>query len=884
MELCVENLTKVLCSRSLPALVVVIIFLVSFSEALTTITSTQGEPIIEKGPSNKTVVIGDTVIFSCLTSGDPQPSVSWQRDGRSLHHNGHATFQILDSGALLLENVGQADEGSYHCIARNDKGVQYSETARLVIDVPPYIKGGRTVYNVTWGSLVELVCSTQGAPPPIIVWFREGKKLPTGKPEFFHSILSFTATESASFTCQAVNKLRSTNQTQTDSKEFTVHVLPKPEPEEEVGTEELVIEEEIDEHTFDVKTREPQGYCSPYVGKVCRKYLNNSGLVYYNFSDTTPGINEEITRDLWEELISSLMEPCRTAAEQLLCAYAFPQCQLVEGFQTGKELCREDCIAVRELFCYNQWAQIEDNKERGIYFQSRGHFRLPQCESLPSQGNSPVPLCSWARLTEMKEDEITTECIFGRGRYYQGTVNITKSGISCQRWDSQEPHKHHRPPLVFPEVLNSENFCRNAGGEEPRPWCYTMDPMVRWQHCDIPKCENATVEEETKTELLDTFEPPEEPVFTPSFILIVCAVSLTGVAVVLAIFLCCRRLHKFQKGYNATPTAEVEIDLDKLPSNMSYHKTDVQLNPKLENLEYPRNDIIYICDIGQGAFGRVFQAKAPGLVKGEEFTMIAVKMLKEEASEDLQTDFEREACLLADFDHPNIVKLLGVCAIGKPMCLLFEFMGKGDLNEFLRSCAPSNYIVRTPNCDMFSDVRLSHLDLVSLAKQIAAGMVYLSDRKFVHRDLATRNCLVSDDMVVKISDFGLSQKIYTSNYYKGNEHDAIPIRWMPIESILFNKFTVESDVWAFGVVLWEVFSFGLQPYYGLTHEEVVKYVQEGNILSCQDNTPSSIYNLMKNCWTRKPSNRPSFKFIYKTLTAIHDDMAKYQDKVLRAHV
>lgn len=129
---------------------------------------------------------------------------------------------------------------------------------------------------------------------------------------------------------------------------------------------------------------------------------------------------------------------------------------------------------------------------------------------------------------------------------------------------------------------------------------------------------------------------------------------------------------------------DLNIDLEKLPNNEAYHKSCQRLNPKLERLEYPRNDIIYIGDLGQGAFGRVFKAKAPGLVPGEEFTNIAVKMLKEEASEDLLVDFEREACLLAEFDHPNIVKLLGVCATGQPMCLLFEYMSKGDLNEFLR--------------------------------------------------------------------------------------------------------------------------------------------------------------------------------------------------------
>ncbi|CAL4093925.1 unnamed protein product, partial [Meganyctiphanes norvegica] len=126
-----------------------------------------------------------------------------------------------------------------------------------------------------------------------------------------------------------------------------------------------------------------------------------------------------------------------------------------------------------------------------------------------------------------------------------------------------------------------------------------------------------------------------------------------------------------------------DIDLSKLPGNSSYHHTAAQLNPKLEKLQYDRNSIIFIRDLGQGAFGRVFQGKAPRLVPGEELTMVAVKVLKEDAGEDMVGDFEREACTLAEFDHPNIVRLLGVCALGRPMCLLFEFMERGDLNEFL---------------------------------------------------------------------------------------------------------------------------------------------------------------------------------------------------------
>jgi receptor tyrosine kinase len=270
------------------------------------------------------------------------------------------------------------------------------------------------------------------------------------------------------------------------------------------------------------------------------------------------------------------------------------------------------------------------------------------------------------------------DCIKGRGRFYQGKVNVTKDGLACQRWDSQKPHSHNSPPDIFPELKNSENFCRNAGGEENKPWCFTTNSTVRWQHCDIPRCLNSTLEE------------PSDPVISmdkylsPSFVIISSVIGLLSVIILMLLILLCHRIRKHRLGYNPTETAEVNIDLDKLPSNMAYHRHGVTLNPKLEKLEFPRNDIIYIKDLGQGAFGRVFQAKAPGLVSGEEFTLVAVKMLKDDASEDMQDDFEKEACLLAEFDHPNIVKLLGVCAIGRPMCLLFEYMGKGDLNEFLR--------------------------------------------------------------------------------------------------------------------------------------------------------------------------------------------------------
>lgn len=182
------------------------------------------------------------------------------------------------------------------------------------------------------------------------------------------------------------------------------------------------------------------------------------------------------------------------------------------------------------------------------------------------------------------------------------------------------------------------------------------------------------------------------PIFTPSTVFMLAGIGFVAIVLLHLSVLFCYKLSRYNRnrnrnrlvsGYSQSETHDNPvIDLNKTPihtnsnqTTLQYHDNDTSsINHKLEKLEYPRNNIIYVKDLGQGAFGRVFQGKAPHLIPNEDFTMVAVKMLKEDASNELQVDFEREACLLAEFHHPNIVKLLAVCAAGKPMCLLFEYM------------------------------------------------------------------------------------------------------------------------------------------------------------------------------------------------------------------
>ncbi|ODN04404.1 Tyrosine-protein kinase transmembrane receptor Ror2 [Orchesella cincta] len=842
-----------------------------------------------------TITFIAALVFSTTEFGNAETEDNLVDNGkksRSLQF--HQIQRVVDGEKAILNCSARL--GPEHRIvwsAKPNREIVPDDRLEILPDGPWFSMHSCVVFKYTtnssvpWGSRFDAECVAKGDPLPSVRWMLDGKLVgneaehivqtvvdekppPDHKGDFIPKAMSSlritNATASTKIACEASNDVVTGSEFAT--KEFNLRVTNIPSRDQD----------------DDLKFREPpSGSCAYYNGKICSAHIHHQ-----QYSRQCWGVvNEQITQGLWNEIIAGLSEPCRTPAEKILCTYAFPKCVLKSNWDpVPLPLCYEDCIAVRQAFCYREWALIEDNNQRGINFKARGHFRLPECDSLPRINDTSSP-CSHAKLTEMLPEEITYDCVKGRGRYYQGTVNITKTGIPCQRWDTMVPHSHNRPPPVFPEIQNAENFCRNAGGEEPRPWCYTTDPYIRWQHCDIPFCENETTTNEYQ-EVEEFSESPVTRFDIPTLMQSQEFIIFVGIAVIVLISLivmCAACVASTKKkprrppGYDRAATQEVEIDLDKLGSNASYHRHGISLNPKLEKLEYPRNDIIYIRDLGQGAFGRVFQAKVPGLRKGEEFTMVAVKMLKEEASDDLQADFEREACLLVEFDHPNIVRLLGVCAIGKPMCLLLEYMGSGDLNEFLRSCSPSNYrTINTlsSNGDVWRDTRLSHREMLGIARQVSSGMVYLSDRSFVHRDLATRNCLIDETMVVKIADFGLSQKIYLQDYYKGHEDDAIPIRWMPLESILFNKYTIESDVWAFGICLWEIFSFALQPYYGMTHEEVVKYIKDGNVLQPPDNCPVRVYELMKMCFRGQPSDRPSFRSIYQIIDDIINDMDRIQ--------
>merc|ERR1711953_502492 len=308
--------------------------------------------------------------------------------------------------------------------------------------------------------------------------------------------------------------------------------------------------------------------------------------------------------------------------------------------------------------------------------------------------------------------------------------------------------------------------------------------------------------------------------------------------------------------------------------NAPHLQQPTQPPQKIRAREIPLQSVRFMQELGEGAFGKVYQGELMGIISPGT-TLVAIKTLKPGANQKTRSDFQREADLMTDLRHPNIVCLIGVCFQEDPQCMIFEHMAHGDLHEFLITHSPNIDSDASEPCMEDTNV-LSPTDMSFIAIQIAAGMEYLSGHHYVHRDLAARNCLVGENLTVKISDFGLSRDIYAADYYRVQSKSLLPVRWMPPESILYGKFTTESDVWSFGVVLWEIYSYGLQPYYGYSNQEVIEMIRSRQLLPCPEDCPSRMYAFMVECWHEVPGRRPSFAEIHNRLRHWEGYGAGYQ--------
>ncbi|XP_041725086.1 fibroblast growth factor receptor 3 [Coregonus clupeaformis] len=277
--------------------------------------------------------------------------------------------------------------------------------------------------------------------------------------------------------------------------------------------------------------------------------------------------------------------------------------------------------------------------------------------------------------------------------------------------------------------------------------------------------------------------------------------------------------------------------------------------------EFSRTRLTLGKPLGEGCFGQVVMAEAIGIDKEKpnKPLNVAVKMLKDNATDKDLSDLVSEMEMMKMIGkHKNILNLLGACTQEGPLYVLVEYASKGNLREYLRARRPPGMDYSFDTCKI-PDEQLTFKDLVSCAYQVARGMEYLASQKCIHRDLAARNVLVTEDNVMKIADFGLARDVHNIDYYKKTTNGRLPVKWMAPEALFDRIYTHQSDVWSYGVLLWEIFTLGGSPYPGIPVEELFKLLKEGHRMDKPANCTHELYMIMRECWHAVPSQRPTFR-------------------------
>ncbi|XP_013100344.1 focal adhesion kinase 1 isoform X2 [Stomoxys calcitrans] len=284
--------------------------------------------------------------------------------------------------------------------------------------------------------------------------------------------------------------------------------------------------------------------------------------------------------------------------------------------------------------------------------------------------------------------------------------------------------------------------------------------------------------------------------------------------------------------------------------------------PAVRNYELDRSEITLNNTIGVGQFGDVFigtyhtKLKCGASTKGDKgdansaIIQVAVKTCKANDDPEKMERFLEEAYVMQKFDHPHIIRLIGICS-ENPVWIVMELAEYGELRAYLKSSAE----------------KLRRETLLLFCYQLSTALSYLESKKFVHRDIAARNVLVSSPTCIKLADFGLSRWVSEQSYYHSSTC-MLPIKWMAPESINFRRFTIASDVWMFGVCAWEILMLGVKPFQGIKNSDIIAKLENGERLPFPNNCPPRLYSLLSQCWTYEPSKRPNFKRIKETLYEI----------------
>uniref|UniRef100_A0A673CGX5 Inactive tyrosine-protein kinase 7 n=1 Tax=Sphaeramia orbicularis TaxID=375764 RepID=A0A673CGX5_9TELE len=809
-------------------------------------------------PEDQVVLKNEEAVFHCQFTAVPPPTLEW--------------VILLSNGSVVITQVKPRNTGRYRCVGRGLRGSSVSLEAVLVIaEIEDMVPKASRVF--TADTLQRVTCKPpRGRPQPEVWWERGGGRVPTeGRVHQDGLDLVFSPTEegdSGVYTCVAQNKAGRRTQEVT----FTVATAP------------VWVTRPQDSHFEEGKP----GFlhCHAHANPEPEvTWLRNNIMItpedsrFKLFSNGTLRINNV-------EVYDGLVYGCetRTVGGQLsgqarvvvLEKLKFtPTPQPVQCLELDKEV-TVTCSAtgrqnptVRWIKAGGELPPHVEQKNGQLHFtkvtrSDAGNYTCIASNSLQGEIRAVVSFTVAVYIGfKVEPDNMTV---------YQGHTAV----LHCQATGDPEPYIHWMVKDKTLDISRNRRFQKMPNGSLVIT-DVTADDTGKYtcmagNSCNI-KGHSAQLY------VVESIRAPYKMIQTIGLSV---GAAVAYIIIVLGLMFYCKkrrnakRLQKGQDGeepemeclnggavqQNGHTTAEIqeEVALTNMGTMATTEKRHSHVNN--DKLHFPRANLQTITTLGKGEFGEVLLSKAKGVEDSEEETVVLVKSLQSR-DEQLQMDFRREADMFAKLSHANVARLLGVCREAEPHYMILEYYDLGDLKQFLR--------ISKSKDDKVKSQPISTKTKVSICAQVAHGMEHLSNHRFVHKDLAARNCLINSQRRIKVSALSLSKDVYNSEYFHYRQA-WIPLRWLPSESVFEDDFSTKSDVWAFGVLMWEVFSHGEMPYAKLSDDEVLEGLQNGKLkLPVPDGCPSKIYKLMVRCWAPSLKERPSFTDVVHALGELPSD-------------
>ncbi|XP_078379478.1 tyrosine-protein kinase receptor Tie-1-like isoform X3 [Oculina patagonica] len=859
-------------------------------------------------PQNVTVNETNTIVVSCAASGIPTPSISWKK-----YVQGTAVSKDPNT-----QSSDRKDAGMYVCTASNGVGQDMMAKVYVIVQYPPTIKEATTSAVKSWiGQTVTLKCVSDGVPTPTLTWYK-----PDGS-----QIKRVTATQNTvdvkmegdqdfgGYKCDADNGL-----TPADFKIVKVEQIKKP------GAPTVVIgQSDIQATSLIVKWTAPaDDGGSPITAY--RVVILKGGTEIKNENVTDPGTTSLSIGGLERDTNYTVKVFARNAVFEGPAGEKAVKTKYegVPAAATIDDLPSEvtdDTITLK-------WSKPQNNgrviTQYTVYQRILTDGKPGEWIKIKTITDISVrELKVELRKGKVYEFVITATNVFGESLKEDGKIKRVKaSGVPAavemddtpsEVTDSTITLKWKEPQSYGREINEYTVYQRIVIDGKPGQWT-KLKTITNTSDREL----NVEVEQGKMYEFVVTATnvhgesliensnirrvkvagvPPtatkkskgsssNETILHIVYIIVI-VLLLIFILVLIFTFWRMRSGAAISKTnrknicagcggelvvMNPMPVHEPrQQNSSMLPSGDSTNYTDpgsgiyMPLQPSVPSWEINREQVKIIKVIGKGAFSRVAKAKVWNLSGNGEYTTVAVKMLKANAAESDRKDLLSELELIKKLKpHPHVIKLMGCVTETDPMLVLIEYVPFGDLLGYLRKSRGLNdTYFKDP--DVKPQTSLTAEQLIRFAWQVADGMFYLSSKKIIHRDLAARNVLVGEGEKCKVTDFGMARNVHQDDIYTKRSRGRLPAKWTAYEALLYGTYTTQSDVWSYGVLLYEILTVGGSPYPDINAREIARKLQEGYRMPKPKHVDSKLFQIMLKCWEKNPSDRPTFAKLKDTM-------------------